>query len=75
MDIQATKLELLKLLLNTKKESTLKKIEAILKEDAVDWWQDLCEDEKHEIEEGLKQAELGEITEHKEVMNHFDRWK
>jgi len=75
MDIQATKLELLKLLLNTKKESTLKKIEAILKEDAVDWWEELGEDEKQEIEEGLKQAKLGEVTDHKKVMSHFSRWK
>ena len=73
MDIQATKLELLKLLLNTKKESTLMKIEAILKEDAVDWWKELGEDEKKEIEEGLKQAELGEATDHKKVMSHFER--
>ena len=75
MDIQATKLELLKLLLNTTKESTLKKIEAILKEDAVDWWEELRDDEKQEIEEGLKQAELGEVTDHKKVMSHFERWK
>lgn len=75
MDIDATKLELVKLLLQVKEESTLYKVKKILKKEASrDWWDDLSADEKASIDEGIKQSERGETISHKEVMKVFDKW-
>lgn len=74
MNIEATKLELVQLLLHTQKESILLKIKSIYEEES-DWWKDLSISEQEEIEEGLKQIENGEVVSHEEVMKRFDSWK
>jgi predicted transcriptional regulator len=38
-------------------------------------WQDISAEEKQEIEEGLKQAENGELIPHKEVMGKYEKWR
>lgn len=75
MDIEATKLELMQLILNTKKESILKKIKKIYQEESSDWWAEMSAEEQAEIEEGLRQAEAGELVSHESVMKRFDKWK
>ncbi|MFA7687578.1 MAG: hypothetical protein WCY25_06920 [Moheibacter sp.] len=75
MNIEATKLELLQLLLNTKNESILLKIKSIYDEESVDWWKELSEQERQEIEEGLTEAGNGQIVSHESVMKRFDSWK
>jgi len=75
MDIEATKLELMQLILNTKKESILKKIKKIYQEESSDWWNEMSSEEQAEIEEGLRQAEAGELVSHENVMKRFDKWK
>ncbi len=75
MDLDATKLELVQLLLQVKEESTLYKVKSILeKQKSLDWWEDLSADEKASIDEGIKQSERGETISHKEVMKVFDKW-
>lgn len=39
-----------------------------------DWWDELTEDERVEIEEGLVQANKGEIVSHKQVMAKYKKW-
>lgn len=46
MNIEATKLELMQLLLNTSKESILMKIKSIYLEEEQDWWAELSSEEK-----------------------------
>ena len=75
MNIEATKSELMQLLLNTRKGSILKKIKHIFQEESSDWWAELSVEEQAEIEEGLKQAENGEVVSHESVMKRFDEWK
>lgn len=75
MNIEAMKLELMQLLLNTQKESILTKIKSIYQEESVDWWLELSAEEQTEIEEGLTEAENGQIIAHQEVMKIFDEWK
>ena len=69
MNIEATKLELMQLLLNTNKENILMKIKHIFQEEEKDWWADLSAAEQSEIEEGLKQAEKGEVASHSTVID------
>lgn len=76
MNIESTKLELMKLLLNTQKESVLEKIKDIFqKESSKDWWEELSEEEHQEIELGLKEAENGKVKSNQDVMKLFDEWK
>lgn len=75
MDIDATKLELMQLLLNTRKESILNKIKHIFQEESSDWWTEMSAEEQAEIEEGLRQTENGEVVSHESVMKRFDAWK
>jgi len=72
MDLQAKKLELVRLIINTKKPSLLKKIEDILKNEAgTDWYDELSNLEKQSIEKGLSEADKGELIPHEQVMQEI----
>jgi hypothetical protein len=68
MNLQSKKLELVQLILNTEKPAILARVEAVLKEKAVDWWDKLSSREKEAIEKGLSEARSGELIPHEEVM-------
>jgi len=69
MNLQAKKLELVQLILNTKKPAVLAKVEAIFKkEKGADWWDEISEAERNAIEESIAEADRGELLPHAEVM-------
>ncbi len=39
-----------------------------------DWWDDVSDEAKASIEIGLKDAEAGKVTSHKEVMKKYKKW-
>ena len=49
MNIEATKLELMHLLLQTQKESLLIKLKKVFEDEQIDWWQDLSNEEQEDI--------------------------
>jgi len=53
----------------------LKRFIVLKKEQEKDWWDQLSKEEKEEIEEGLAQAERGEVVSHKEVMAKYKKWR
>ncbi|KQB38137.1 hypothetical protein B6A10_03435 [Flavobacterium sp. L1I52] len=61
MDIQLEKLELIKLLAETNDESIIRSIKSIFNKKQKDFWNDLTEEQKFEIEEGERQIEHGEF--------------
>jgi hypothetical protein len=70
MNIQAEKLELIKMLLNTKKPSVLARIRSIFeKEEKVDFWNNLSEEEKEDIRQGIKELDKGEKYPYDEIMS------
>lgn len=73
MNVEATKLELMQLLLQTQKESLLAKIKQLFDEEA-DWYQEMSSEEKREIEKGMKQADAGEYKSNQDVLKRFDKW-
>lgn len=75
MDIEATKLELMHLLLQTQKESILKKLKSVFEEEQVDWWSEMSKNEQEEIKTGLAQADKGEYKANETVMKGFDKWQ
>ncbi len=74
MNVEATKLELMHLLLQTQKESLLAKLKKVFEEEQVDWWNDMSKEEQEEIKVGLTQADKGEVISHKKVMDRFKKW-
>lgn len=47
----------------------------MFEDEQVDWWDDMDEEEKQEVETGLSQAGEGELTSHGRVMKRFDKWR
>lgn len=75
MSLDVIKLELVQLLLQIKEESTLYKVKSILeKEGSKDWWDDLSQEQQRRIEQGKKEADMGLLEDHSEVMRVFDKW-
>ena len=75
MDIQAEKLQLIEWLARLNNTATLKRFITLKKEQEKDWWDQLSKKEKAEIEEGLAQADRGEVVPHKEVMAKYKKWR
>lgn len=68
MDLQAEKIELVKLLLDTDNQSVLDEIKAIFQKQGHDFFEDLPQHIKDSIEAGLKDIENGDVYEHDQVM-------
>lgn len=69
MNLQAKKLELVQLIINTRKPLTLKKVEEVLKRgNDPDWWDEISDAERQSIEKGLAEADKGELIPHEKVM-------
>jgi hypothetical protein len=75
MDFQAEKLQLIEWLAKLNNTTTLKRFITLKKEQEKDWWDQIDMEEKSEIEEGLAQADRGEVVSHKEVMAKYKKWR
>ena len=75
MDIQATKIELAQLLLNTDDVSVLNKIKSIFKTEKKDWFDDLTDFQKEQIEIGEKEIDNGEVVSWEEVKKQMSERK
>jgi hypothetical protein len=68
MDIQTTKLELMRLVLNTRKEQVLQRIMEIFEqEEEADFWDELSSEDQSAIDEGLEQLNKGQYVSHESV--------
>ncbi|PWL28530.1 hypothetical protein [uncultured Roseivirga sp.] len=74
MDIQAEKLRLIEWLASLRDSKTISELIAFKKSKETDWWDEISLEEKAEIEEGLVQADRGELVPHKQVMAKYDKW-
>ena len=74
MNLQAEKIELAQLLLQTNSENLIKKVKALFKREQIDWWDEISEEEKKSIEKGIAQLDKGEGVPHSEVMKKYKKW-
>lgn len=74
MDLEARKYQFIQKLVKVEDESVLEKLELILNANQNDWFDELSDSEKIEIQIGLDQAEKGEFVSHEEVMKRFSKW-
>ena len=59
MDIQTTKIELVKLILNIDNKRIVEKILNLIKSEQSDFWNELSRQEQKEIQLGIKQLDAG----------------
>jgi hypothetical protein len=71
MNIQLEKLELIKLLAETNDESIITSIKNIFNSEKKDWWDELSEEQKFEIEEGEGQIKRGEFILFEDLMKKY----
>jgi predicted transcriptional regulator len=75
MDIQAEKLNLIRWLADVNEPSIIKRFIALKQKQQIDWWDQISSEEKAEIEEGLAQADAGEVLPHESVMAKYQQWR
>ena len=68
MDIQLEKIELMKMLAETEDPVIIKSIRKIFKKEKKDWWNDLTDEQKEDIEEGERQIERVEFVLYEDMM-------
>lgn len=74
MDIHATKLELIQWLSTIENPSLIQKIKKLRDSQKEDWWNQLSQAEVDAIEEGIKDADEGNIVSHKEARKIYGKW-
>ncbi len=67
MDIQAEKISLAQLLLQTEDVTIIKKVKAIFNSQRKDWWDELSIAQKEAIEEGLDDFKNGRTISYEDV--------
>lgn len=73
MDLQAEKLRLIRRITQLTDEKVIAEIKSLL-EGKTAWWDKISAEEKAEIEEGIEEADRGELTSHAKVMARYQKW-
>lgn len=74
MDLQAEKLNLSKLIMNTDDEGLIMDVKAVLLDRKTDWFDELSKEQQIDVMEGLAEADRGELIPHAEVVKLFGKW-
>lgn len=74
MDIALEKIKLIEWLAGLEDVRLLKELIALKENSGQDWWENLSNEEREEIEIGMNQAEGGNLTKHKDVMSKYQKW-
>jgi hypothetical protein len=68
MDIQSSKIELVKIILNIENDKFIEKITEFIQKEQVDFWNELSSSEQEEIEKGIKELNKGKRIEFKDFL-------
>ena len=69
MNIQAEKLEVMKLILETDNPGILESIKKLFrKETSVDFWETISSEQKEDILQGINEIERGEVVDYESIM-------
>ena len=71
MDIQLEKLELIKMLAETDDQSIIESVKKIFSSNKKDFWEELSQEQKFEIEESEREYERGEYVNFEDVMKKY----
>ncbi|NQV52841.1 MAG: hypothetical protein HQ500_06640 [Flavobacteriales bacterium] len=73
MDIQALKLELVKQILESESKELLDKVYYTFKREEKDFWLEMTDDQKQEVEIGRRQVKNGETEEWETVLERLSK--
>lgn len=73
-NLQATKLELIQWLSTIDDPIIIEKILAIRNNEKEDWWDNLSALEKESINEGIEDADAGNLKNHDQARKIYDKW-
>lgn len=71
MDIQAEKISLAQLLLQTEDVTIIKKVKAIFNAEKKDFWNELSDEQRFEIEEADREIDRGEFILYEDFMSKY----
>jgi predicted transcriptional regulator len=77
MDVTELRADLHNMIDKISDRNILKAVRTLLSEKAAtkaDWWDTISQEEREEIEQGLSEADKGEVTPHEEVMKKYNKW-
>jgi predicted transcriptional regulator len=76
MNIQAEKLEIMRLIMDTDDKSIIDQLKAFFQTRPTSkvWFDDLPDAVKESVERGLAQSERGEVIPHSEVKRKYEKW-
>jgi predicted transcriptional regulator len=77
MDVTELRADLHNMIDKISDKKILKAIRTLLSEKTatkIDWWDTISQEEREEIEQGLSEADRGEVTPHEEVMKKYKKW-
>lgn len=76
MNLELEKNWLLKKIAAINNEGLILKLKAIINEDAgdTDFWDELPDDLKNEVEVAIAEIEEGRFSSHNEVMKQYEKW-
>ncbi|MFW6222713.1 MAG: hypothetical protein ACOC3T_03785 [Bacteroidota bacterium] len=73
MNIETRKINIINWVSHLQDENILSRIEEIQSQKD-DWWDLLSDEEREEIEEGMQQADQGELKSTDEVFSKYKKW-
>jgi len=71
MNIEAEKIELLKLILETEDEAIIQELKVVFKKTETDFWDELPDQVKERINLGLEDVAAGRVRSHEDVMQEI----
>lgn len=74
MNLQAEKLEIVRMLLNTNDKTLIQEVKTLFKSREADWWDEMSGEQKEIILEGIAQADQGQTVPHQEAVKMFGQW-
>ncbi len=74
MDIQDKKIELIQWLSTLDDKSIIEKIMKLRESEKVDWWENISNQEKKSIEQGMEDAASGRMKPHSEAKKLYGKW-
>ena len=74
MNLQAEKLEIVRMLLNTNDKTLIQEVKTLFKSREADWWDEMSGEQKETILEGIAQADQGQTVSHEEAVKMFSKW-
>ena len=71
MDIQLSKIELVRTILNIENEELIEKLISFIQNEQVDFWSQLDKEQQNEISEGIQQLDSGKRVAYESFLEKF----